>query len=107
MVEQVCELHVAGWHWLPLGGQSFADKHWTHIPVPSQTVPPPWLHAVPAPAFTVPHVPLVHTAVLQADPDGGQFAAVTHCTQVPLPSQTVPPPWLHEVPMGLNWVVHM
>jgi hypothetical protein len=39
---------VVSTHGEPDGGQSLGTLHSTHMPVPSQTVPPFWLHASPA-----------------------------------------------------------
>ena len=99
-MEQVSELHVAGWHWLPLDGQSAVTTHWTHMPLASQTVPPPWLQAVPIGRFGYAHIPPPQLAGAHWLPLGGQLPALTHWTQVALASQTVPPFWLHAVPTG-------
>ncbi len=43
-------------HSVSVPGQSPAVRHWTHVPAPLQTLPPFWLHAVPAAAFAWVHV---------------------------------------------------
>jgi hypothetical protein len=98
MVLHISLVQLACWHWLPGNGQFAVVTHWTHIPFASQTVPPPWLHALPMGRDVVPHAPALQVAGWHWLPLGGQLPAVTHWTQVPLPSQMVPPLWLHGVP---------
>jgi hypothetical protein len=85
-------LHVSG------GGElQITPAHGsTQLPSPSQN--PVALHAVFDGAFVKPHVPERHVRVRQIVSVPGQSAAATHWTQLPAPSQTVPPFELHAVP---------
>jgi hypothetical protein len=66
--------------------------HWlAQVPLAVQLVPPLSVHAVPAAAKLVPHVLLVHVSSTQAVVCAGQSLGPLHATQLPLPSQTVPP----------------
>jgi hypothetical protein len=87
---------------LPLAHCALAVHVWPsgsswHVPLPSQTTPPPSLQGVPGAAFTVPHALLVHALVLHVVICVGQSLATRHATQVPLPSQTLPPLSLHAL----------
>src|SRR5262249_20608833 len=63
-------LHVAGTHtWLPVSQtgfdgspQSESMKHWTHLPAPSQSLPPASMHGAPIAEGCVPHLPPLHVA---------------------------------------------
>src|SRR5436190_17797836 len=94
-------------HWLPVGGQLDAVMHWTHVPVALQSCPPPWLHAVPWGALGLAQFPPVQVAGWHWLPLGGQSPADKQPTQVPLPSQTVPPPSLQEVPVAAKTSPHV
>jgi hypothetical protein len=59
----VPDVQVTVWQAVLWSGQSEAVLHWTQVPSPSQTEPPPELHGVPLLAGVVPHVPDVHVAV--------------------------------------------
>jgi hypothetical protein len=66
-----------------------------------------WLNSqeVPDDALVVPHTPALQVACRHV-PGAGQSTAVLHCTQVPLPLQTLPPLSLQGVPLALleaNW----
>jgi hypothetical protein len=65
----------------------------TQLPLPSHTVPPLSVHVVPFAAFVDPQVCAVasHFAILQSVVSTGQSLAARHATQVPFPSQTLPP----------------
>jgi hypothetical protein len=69
-------------------------------PLPSQTTPPLSVHAVPLGAGSLPQRWLLHVLVLQTVPVGAQSFAALHCTQVPAPSQIVPPLSLQAVVSG-------
>jgi hypothetical protein len=90
--------HVAAWH---AGGapQSAGATHAAHFPSPSQTLPPLSEQTVEAAAFVVPHVLLAHVLVLQTVVWTAQSLASKHATQLPLPSQTVPPLDVQFVPL--------
>jgi hypothetical protein len=93
-------VHVAGTH-APdaqtLCGepaQSASALHSTHVPFPSQSLPPFSAQLVPAPAGSVPHWPAVHVAVTQAELGAGQSAIVVQppVPPVPLLDEVVAPP---------------
>ena len=53
---------------------------------------------MPGAVKCVPQVPFVHVRVAQSVSIPGQSEAVRHCTQLPLPSHSVPPLWSQVVP---------
>jgi hypothetical protein len=91
--------HTGKRHAVPVLGQSLSCTHPTHLPFPSQTVPPLSLHEVPMAALLWPQAPCgLHVGVEQLVPVGGQLAGLRHATQLPLPSHRVPPDVLHMSP---------
>jgi hypothetical protein len=70
----------------------------THVPLPSQTTPPPSVHAVPFAALVVPHACAVHAAILQAVVGAGQSVVTMQATHAPVPSQSLPPLSVHATP---------
>jgi hypothetical protein len=74
-----------------------APSHvWAGVADPA--VHDPAAHTVPAAAFDVPQALLVQVLVWQTIVGAGQSLGARQATQVPLPSQTVPPLSLHLVP---------
>ena len=71
---QVCVEPSHVWH-VP---QLAVVRHWTQAPLPSQTVPPFWLHAVPAAAFVWLHVLvlIVQASAVQGLPSSHWLSAV-------------------------------
>jgi hypothetical protein len=92
-VPQAFAVQVETSHSEPDGGQSEAERHGTHAPLPSQTVPP-LLQGVPAATCSWWHAPARHAATVHTGP-AGHCAATLHWTQVPLPSHTTPPFSVH------------
>jgi hypothetical protein len=76
----------------------------THVPLPSQTVPPLSVQVVPLAAFMVPHVLPVHVLVLQTVPVAPQSDGWLHWTQLPVPSHTDPPLSLQVAPVAASFV---
>jgi hypothetical protein len=104
-------LHEGDTHWLPvqtsLPVQSAVLLHPTQVPLPSQTLPPSSEHEVPFEACDVPQALPVHVFVMHLVCWDGQSDGMTHATQLPLPSQTVPPWSEHIVSAPAFMVVHM
>lgn len=74
----------------------------THVPWPSQSVPPPSAQAVPWAAFVTLHVCVVasHASILQSVVCAGQSLAARQATHTPIPSHTRPPLSVHAAPAG-------
>jgi hypothetical protein len=78
------ETHAYAEHVVPVEGQSLADAHSTHVPLPSHTLPPFSAHELPALACVVTHVfAREHAIVAQTVPVGGQSAVTMQPTQLP------------------------
>jgi hypothetical protein len=78
----------------------------TQLPFPSQTTPPLSVQGVPFIAFCVPQVFPEHVLVLQTVACARQSVAALHWTQVPLPSQILPPLSLQVVVFDALIVPH-
>ena len=63
----------------------------THLPIPSQKVPPRSVQAVPFGAKVAVHMLVLQCGVAQAVPVAGQSASARQAAQMPLPSQSTPP----------------
>ena len=90
-------------HWSPSSGRSAPSTGATTFPAPSHVFvwQSPGVCAavgVPAAALATPQTPLVHVRAAHSVSTPGQSAATRHCTQLPVPSQKVPPPWSHAAP---------
>ncbi len=72
--------------------QSASALHCTQLPLPSQSWPPPSVHAVPSFALPVRHWPPVHVTVWHFVVGDVQSLCLMHATQSPLPSQNDPFP---------------
>jgi hypothetical protein len=73
-------------------GQSASWRQATHDPLPSQSWPPSSLHIVPAAALLVPQACWVEQVLLwHLVVTAGQSAGIRQPTQLPSPSQTLPP----------------
>jgi hypothetical protein len=104
---QLFAVHTLVAHWLFVTGQSAAVMHATQVPVPLQIMPPFWLHGVVACTNEMPQLFAVHMLVAHWLLVTGQSAAITHATQVPVPSQIMPPFWLHAVPDTFAGLEHI
>jgi hypothetical protein len=58
--------------------QSVVALHWTHSPLPLQTLPLLSVHAVPADASDVPHMPMLHVATMHSVLGVGQSVGSVH-----------------------------
>jgi hypothetical protein len=81
-------------------------SHVTQWPMPSQTVPPSSVQAVPVGAFATLHVLITQPVMTQVVLDAGQSSAELHWTHWPDPSQTVPPLSSHATPSGASVSTH-
>jgi hypothetical protein len=79
----------------------------THLPLPSQRVPPWSLQADAFMANICPHTFPVQVFVAQTVPVTPQSDGATHATHFPLPSHTLPPLSLHAVEMAAGVVPHV
>jgi hypothetical protein len=95
---QAFAVHVAVTHVVPRDGQSPGALQPTQWPLASQTEPPSSAHEAPTAAFFAPHTFPRQVAIKHLVMSAGQSVAVRHATQLPLPSQTAPPPAMHAVP---------
>jgi hypothetical protein len=95
---QALLVQVLVWQTIVGAGQSLGARQATQVPLPSQSLPPLSVHRAPAVASLTPQVLLVQVLVLQTVPWAGQSLVARQATQVPLPSQTVPPLSIHVVP---------
>jgi hypothetical protein len=102
LVPQVCAVasHVFTLHAVVCAGQSVGARHATHLPLPSQTLPPLSVHVVPLVASLVPHLLLVQVSRRHAVLCGAQSVGWAHATHLPLPSQTLPLLSVHVAPAG-------
>jgi hypothetical protein len=73
-----CAVHVRIEHAEPVAGQSVAMVHATHLPLPSQTLPPLSLHGVRRGAAAVSQQFVVHAFVRQSVDGVGHSPAVVH-----------------------------
>lgn len=73
-----CAVHVGIEQAVPVAGQSLAMVHTTHLPLPSQTLPPMSAHAVRRGALAVPQQPVAHVLVRQSVDGDGQLPALVH-----------------------------
>jgi hypothetical protein len=82
----------------PTDGHCDALLHATQLPLPSHTAPPLSWQAVSFAAFMVVQAPAEQPFVRHFVVGSGQLSAVTHATQLPLPSHTVPPLFEQDAP---------
>ncbi len=82
--------------------ESGSGREGTQVPAPSQTLPPWSVQRVPAMTSIVPHVCVatLHTEGAQVVVLGGQSVSALHPTQLPFPSQSLPPLSVQVVPRG-------
>src|SRR6185369_3189194 len=79
----------------------------THVPIPSQTSPPPSVHMVPLGASSMPHVWATgsQTEAAHVVP-AGQSLVERQGTHAPAPSQNFPFPSEHAVPLAAGLLPH-
>jgi hypothetical protein len=99
LVPHAPEVQVFVLHAVVCWAQSVEKLHATQAPVPLQTDPPLSAQGVPALALTGRHVwDELQTLAWHRVSGWAQSESPLHCTQTPLPLQTLPPLSPHPVP---------
>jgi hypothetical protein len=80
--------HVRLWQSVSVPGQSVAVMHETHAPRPLHSVPPFWLHVVPAATGGFEGTPFVQTAVVHGFVLVGRSASSMTLVTLPFPSHS-------------------
>ena len=93
-------VQVAAWHKPPVQTPLWQSPVPLHLrPVPQGAQEPPQSRSVSAPFFT-PSMQVAATHMCEAQVPVTQSLPLTQATHWPLPSQTLPPPWVQAVPAG-------
>lgn len=90
---QVAATQTLSWQWPMDKPQSASTMQATHVPAPSQSLPPSSLQGVFCGACIVAHIPPLQTATIHAAAGTGQSVGVSQGMHEALtPSQAVPAP---------------
>jgi hypothetical protein len=95
---QALPVHATVAHRVPVAVQSSVWTHATHLPLPSQTLPPASEQLAPDVASVGVHAPPEHAGVLHIVPVGWQSVAARQATHAPLALQSMPPESLQLMP---------
>jgi hypothetical protein len=77
---------------VPVGVQSMSFKQATHLPLPSQTLPPLSVHALPEATLVAPQQPMPHVGAMHVVEGGEQSAGILHAAPASQPGIIPPVP---------------